>query len=492
MKRLGALLTCLVIVGAGWSLEIDKPELTKAAAGELVFENFEGAPAKVETLDQIRGIGRFLATRETAYYDRYEVIRVIDPANPKGFDAEIFIIKPLAGVDHIRNLRHIVAGYLEAAHGYSAADAMTLAEFITVYNAVYRGNLEYFKSVYKTAVIAGLDKDRAGLSRSYKDWPGRTRMLIPLSQKPISGTNAPEPAALVTPAVVKDLQESDSKGLEERKAMVELQDRQLRENKKIIAEENKSIAVEKKAVAETEAKIAAELKAIEAAPMDPKALARKEELKLESTKLETKKEELLVREKKVESAIVAESAKEAAIQNQREEIARDQQKVIDAKKAAVGPKGLPFFLTREGNSPRGTLVAVDPANGAVLAASGLVLAGPERVAFADGLVFIGSAGGTGRLTLVDIETWKSKLVGREEAFEQSKLATADDGLFAVIKDAGAWFVGRYDRSLTLTAKSAVKVNPYTDLVMYQDSVLVQDQDGKILSLAARTLAPAVR
>ena len=84
-------------------------------------------------------------------------------------------------MDHIDNLRRIIAAYLESAYGYSRQDSQTLAVFVTVYNAVYRGKLDVFKQKYKTVVTKNLTANKAGLALNYAEWPGKTQIVIPLS-----------------------------------------------------------------------------------------------------------------------------------------------------------------------------------------------------------------------------------------------------------------------------------------------------------------------
>ena len=74
-------------------------------------------------------------------------------------EADILFIGKDATVDHIKNLRRIISAYLSSAYGYSEKDADTLAVFITVYNAVYRGQYDVYNSKYKAVVVKNLSQD---------------------------------------------------------------------------------------------------------------------------------------------------------------------------------------------------------------------------------------------------------------------------------------------------------------------------------------------
>ena len=120
----------------------------------------------------------------------------------------------------------MVSGYLQAAYSYSPADAQVLARFVVYYNAVFRGNLAYLGGVYKTIVMGNVTAENAGIATKYTDWPGKTRMVIPLSPGAQKGSLTAVPAGqLAAPPVIQNLQEQPGKALPERKDLTELQQR---------------------------------------------------------------------------------------------------------------------------------------------------------------------------------------------------------------------------------------------------------------------------
>ena len=124
-------------------------------------------------------------------------------------------------------MRVIIAGYLRAAYGYSEKDAKTIAHFVTIYNAVYRGNLEVFKAKYKAAVLKNLTADKIGLALRYDEWPGKTQVVIPLSDQKYSGTlSTIDTTSISDKNVVEKMREQDDKDLETRKDMIDLKERE--------------------------------------------------------------------------------------------------------------------------------------------------------------------------------------------------------------------------------------------------------------------------
>ena len=202
MKKLVFFVAAVFFAGTAFfasALEVDRAELQSAGANSVVFINYTGPHQIINTVEQIRSIGSGLggsisanSARESraGQASRYYVIHAVDPSTTEKLDADILILGEQAIVDHIDNLRRIIAAYLESAYGYSRKDSQTLAVFVTVYNAVYRGKLDVFKQKYKTVVTKNLTADKAGLALNYAEWPGKTQIVIPLSDVRSGGLSA--------------------------------------------------------------------------------------------------------------------------------------------------------------------------------------------------------------------------------------------------------------------------------------------------------------
>lgn len=91
----------------------------------------------------------------------------------------------------------IVAGYLEASCAMPQDEAYSAAEHIAWWNSEHYGDAAYFKSLLGEGVLnAFADKTEAiGLSKTYKDWAGSTRIIIPWSSGEGSKANAQNAAA---------------------------------------------------------------------------------------------------------------------------------------------------------------------------------------------------------------------------------------------------------------------------------------------------------
>ncbi len=518
MKGIAGFSVLLLIAVQASALEVDRNEIRTDSSIRIEFQNYEGPPAKVETLDQIRGIGSALGKEGAASVGgRYRVVRAIDPAVKNGLDADIFILEKDASVDHIKNLRIILSGYLSAAYGYSDRDSLVLAEFITVYNAVNRKNLDYFKGRFKPIVIANLSADRAGLALSYKEWPGGTEIVVPLSDPKKGSLSAVDTGQISEKKVVEDLKTREDKGIELRKDLIDIKERQIVQEESKVREEKKAIAEEKKAVEARETAVKEEKKSLEAekrsveeaaksaekakrettAPAETSAagktetaakkeeIAKKEEvLTKETTAIEEKKQELEKRREETAKKEETIERKKEEVRTERKEIAKDQQEVLNKEGSAS--VGIPFVKAERGGG--GRLVLVNPKTGEVLLTSPeapLAVRGIEP--FGNGLAAVLSRGAGGKLSILDAKTLREKMSAREDVGRETLFRVNGNELFAVIKDGSSWYLGKYDTALSLLARSRVEVDPATFLVFAESAVFVQAADGRVLPLKLATM-----
>ncbi len=299
----------LFAVTSLFAVSVDENEL-RSVDQTIVFENYTGPHAVVSTREQIRAIGTTLGQAIAANIDtagtsgsgqKYSVIHAIDPSTREKLDADILILGADAGVDHIRNLRQIIAGYLSAAYGYSSADAQTIATFITVYNAVYRKNIDAFKSKYKAVVTDNLTAEKAGLSTKYNEWPGNSQIVIPVSDVS-GGLSSVDTSVISDKEVISSMQEDDDKNIDARKEMVDIKEREAEQANEKAQEAQKEATEAQKKADEEKAKLEekkeetrqAEEKAQEAqkkADENPDDAQAQEEAKQSQVEAETADEE---------------------------------------------------------------------------------------------------------------------------------------------------------------------------------------------------------
>ncbi len=315
MKKLFITALGLLMAFSLFGIEVNEGEIK--TDGNIEFINYTGTHSQVDTVDQIRAIGTQLGSAVTSgsagNLGRYYVMHIVDANDTKGFDADIFVIGANAGVDHIANMRLIIAGYLQAAYKYSAKDAETIAHFVTVYNAVHRKDLKYFGEKYKQAVVKNLTSDKAGLAIHYSEWAGKTQIIIPLGDARLSKTiSAIDTSTISGKEVVNKMREEKGKEIGVRDDMINLKERESAEAAKRAETAKKQAETEKKKAdtavkqAETEKKKAdTAVKQAETAKKEADKKASEAEAakkKAETTKSEADK---AVAEKKAKEAEVA-------------------------------------------------------------------------------------------------------------------------------------------------------------------------------------------
>lgn len=500
-----------------FALEVDENELKSTGTIDtVVFVNYTGPHAKIDSLNSIKKIGSDLGTviaanpekmANTGDANKYSVIHAIDPSESGKLDADILLIGPNATVDHIKNLRYIIASYLSSAYGYSEQDAETVAVFVTVYNAVYRGNTEYFAKKYKNIVNSNLTADKCGLALNYKDWPGKSQIVIPLYDVK-GGLSSVDTSVISDKEVVKHMQEDDDKNVESRKQMVDIKEREAeeatekaQEAQKKAVEEQKKLQEEKqktqevKKEAETAKKEAEQAKKVaEENPNDKKA---QEEAAKKQEVAEEKQEELKAQEEKqAEQEEKTEEAKETAAEKQavadkktneaqeeRKEIAKDQQEVIEkAIKDAATPAVYGMELTDE-DQLLSTLIKVNSQNGQIIKTSPVTYI-RNRTMFQAGENFIAIAGenkgnGAVKLVLLSPDTMEITAESNEIVHENSVLIQDGTDYYCVIQDGKNWVLAKYDQELTLNLKSPVPLMSSTPVSITEAGILVTGAKGYV-------------
>ena len=160
MKKALFILSLFLSSFALFALEVDESEIQSVKQETVEFENYGGPHAVIETVEAITGIGRNLGQKlaeknimEAARInegEKYWLLHAVDDEKSEFLNADILIFSESAGVDHIDNVRRIIKGFLISAYNYNEDDAVALSLFITVYNAVYRGQLKKFNEKYKS------------------------------------------------------------------------------------------------------------------------------------------------------------------------------------------------------------------------------------------------------------------------------------------------------------------------------------------------------
>jgi hypothetical protein len=516
---------------SGGTSPIDYAELEQNLS-PVTFINYEGPYSRIDTRAQIWGIGYELGTaiRQGASFaggrNRYFILHSVTGPEFDRLNADVFGLGPDAGVDHIRNLRLIIQGYLEAAYGYSAGDAALIAEFSTVYNAVFRGNWPYFSTRYKTALVEYLSPvpDRAGLSIRFDEWPGQTMMMLPLLTAMANSLSAVDTGAISGEAVIDEMRKDDDRGVEARQGLVDLKEReseqaaqtateqrqQIAEEEQRIAERNRETAAAREQAAGESARIEQERAGLAASDASPEEKAAEEQRlqEQENALAETNRrldEQAAALEEQsraldgqrrdaAQNETLAEQRADEA-QNERLAIAADQAALIAAGSATAGnvPQTGTMAIRLTGPaSALGIPVRIEPVTGGELQRGVLNTVNVNTLVTIAGRVFAiagaNTANGAIRLIEIDLRTLGMKTQGEVDVIEGSPLWASGVNLYALVSVDGATQLARFNLDLVQEAVTRNGVHPKSNVIFANNRLLIQGPDGGVMSLDPNGLA----
>ena len=527
MKKTLSLLTVILLLSAGlFALEVNEKELKSADDTTIEFINYTGPHKVIDSIASIRligsGLGKQIATdpsksASTSKNAKYWVVHAVDENETGKLDADILYVGSEATVDHINNLRRIISAYLVSAYGYSEKDADTISVFITVYNAVYRGKIDTFKSKYKNVVIQNLSTENCGLSVNYKDWPGKSEIVIPLYDVNNGGLSTVDTSVISDSSVVDSMKEDDDKNVESRKEMVDIKEREAdaasekaKEAQKEATKEQKKLDEEKKKTEETkkeakeaEKKAEEKQKVADENPNDKKAQEEAKEAKKEAEEKkqaaddqqkkqdeQQAKTEEAKQEAKEQQALA--DKKESEAQKERKEIAKDQAEVQkkEAEQARMNTE-FGIILSDEANM-LSRLVKFNIENGEVVKNSPVAQI-RNRTVYKEGDDFIAIAGenskkGAVKLVTISPETLEISAESDNEIAEDSVLVQDGSDYYCVVNEGGKYYLAKFSGDLSLKLKSEIQVKSGTPVTVTSSGIVVTDSNGRLRLLDKKDLS----
>jgi hypothetical protein len=465
----------------------------------IEFKNYVGPHKVIETRLAIQGIGADLGRQmkvpgalKADYGGKYQILRIHDLTSDK-LSADVLVLGPDAGVDHIRNLNWIVSAYLQQAFGYSVVDADLLANFVTRYNAYYRGKLDYVKSVYIPAVGEAVTAENLGLSTTWSDWAGKTRMLIPLRDslsKGLAGSLNTEEVS--NKDIVTQMAQDPGKGLDDRKKLADLKEGEIVQEQKAVAQaEAKTPGVPSgtgtTAVGPTTTNPSPAGSTTAPATNPPTATAGSA-----ATPSPTPTPTALP----LDQAKQQLAARDQALQAERQDIVKQETKTPPATPtptpAPVKPASTAAFVRMNEGSKTGQLWLIDPAANAVWKKSDLnTVRTTDAPAFGTGYLVIAGdtkgANGAVRLVLLSKDDASVLATGADDISPDSPLILSGTQVFALTKGSSGWVLGVFDTTLKAVAKGTDALSPLTAVVPTATGILVQAASGQVLLLDPATL-----
>lgn len=545
--RIAAFAACALVLSSAFALGVDEPEL-KSVGGTIEFENYNGPHSVIDSLSSIKAIGAGLGKNVASDVNKsgtfgskngkYYVIHCVDSTKKDKLDADIFVIGQDATVDHIKNLRYIIAAYLSSAYGYSEKDASTVATFVTVYNAVYRGKLDIFQTKYKDVVTSNLTAAKCGLSIKWSEWPGNSQVVIPLSDIN-GGLSTVDTSVISDKKVVQSMKEEDNKGVDERKNMVDIKEREAdnatqkaqtaqktatEETKKATEQQKKADTAKQQAdTAKKEADTAKKEAAADPTNKEKQATAEKKQetadkkqaaADTEQTKADEQKDKATAASNEAEKQQDIADKKQSEAQAERTEIAKDQQKLLqDALAEAANKNAVIGLKVTDSSTEMSGMVKVDGATGETIRESPVTVirgrtilpvtatapANTTATTTADNtknatntttptsFMYMAICGentktATVKLCLLDGNNMEIQKESNETVAADSVLVQNGTDYYCVIQNSSNYVVAKYDANLNLILKSPVSVASGTPITVTPNGLVVTGADGKVLLL----------
>ncbi|EMY68917.1 P83/100 family protein [Leptospira vanthielii] len=527
MRISRSIIICLLLAGLSLTAQSKAPlgESEIKGSKKIEFINRSLRKASDDMIQENTEIGRklaeTLAKENTATVDGVKIQRVLPGADGK-LGADILSLSESQSFDHVNSIARIIASYVEKSFQYKVGNAETLAQYILYYNATHRKDSKFFTKKYTEGVISATASDKLGIDTVYKNWPGKTQIIIPIEGNILKDSGKD----LTTDELEKDVnktvkdKEKDpatkQKMEDEAKKMDKLQTDKLKDEKKVlqdkkqeVADEQKQLQDKKDALKKQEQESVASLNELKKDPVKNKAEIEKktEDIKKieqekkdtdkKSEAVEAKKEELSKKEeqiaKKEEARTGGDTAKkddtvqkvEAKVEELKTELAQTKEelkKKEDQSDNVVNNKILfmKFIKYDTGGHYSNELWAIDPAkDDALYKSSYNNICSKEFKEIANqGVLVLGYDG-------EKVETRKHKLVLLDpdklgvkktsesaDIFWRTPMINREDKIYVIEKVKDKYHVARFKSDLTFEKRTEEAVEENSELTFFGDKIYV--------------------
>lgn len=455
------------------------------AIGKKLSDMIEGEPTKVHDYKGV-SVRRVYADKEGLY------------------GGDIVSLEPESTFGHINSLYRILTSYISNSFGYSEDKADIIALYVLYYNAMHRNEKSYFKTKYSSELVDTLRVGSTGIGKTYKEWPGKTQIIIPLEGNVLRENEIDVPLDELGNEVNKIIDEKKN-GPEEKKKFAEVVKEKIQEEKKLIQEKKEELKLK-------EEKIALQDKGVE-----PKQIPeiKKEEIKREPViekKIEPRqdpprepvknistepvkttpqpiKEVNVVKADNVEKPREVKTAPPVdteKLKKELKEVKADLAKKIEVenKKKEFSPNvidGKIIFLkvvkydTSEGHY-NSELHLIDPdKDNAVSKSDFNKICSRQFKEFGGNLVVVGFKDGhkdEHQLYLISKKDLKEVGKSTTNVFSRTVIEVMGDELYAFEFEKGNYYISKYDKSLRRILRSDKDINPDSNLTFYGKNIYV--------------------
>ncbi len=476
------------------------------------FTNRSNARAAENIKRQNDSIGRKLSEMieveptQIHDYKGVSVRRVLADKNGM-FGGDIISLDSDSNFGHINSVYRILASYISNSFGYADEKADIIALYVLYYNAMHRNEKSYFKTKYAPSLLDTLKVNSTGIGKTYREWPGRTQIVIPLETNILKENEIDVTLDELGNEVNKIIEEKKN-GPEEKKKFAEVVKEKIIEEKKLIEEKKEELRVkeEKIALKDVEAKNPPEIKKeviqpkkeivevkkVEPRPEPPREVVKTnpvEPVKTEPQKIVPKettvvkndkptekapeiKREPTIEAKKLEkevSVLKQELAKKIEVENKKKEFSPN---VIDGKIVFLK---VVKYDTSEGHF-NSEIHLIDPEkDDAVLKSDFNKICSRQFKEFGGNIVVVGFKDGhkdEHQLFLINKKDLKEVGKSTSNIFSRTVIEIIGEELYAFEFEKGGYYISKFDKALRRLMRSDKEINPDSNLTFYGKKIYV--------------------
>ena len=515
--------------GTAPGLEVDVNEIRTK---RVEFTNYRADRKKADPKSEVEEIGKQLARgddteRPVRFHMKYAIIRAVSKEEPAKFSADIFSIDKDAKVGHIDIVRRITTAYLMSRYGYSRGDAHAISLFLSYYNAVHRGDIAYFgveiqarcheahkraerRHLHEILGLAGRHQDAHSARLKRRRW-SRTSSPTKRPSRKSARTTRTSRTARKWPISGRRKLEKDKKELKDEKKELEREKKAIEKEKEDIKKKQEQLEKGKRrneknsraGKAQGERKGNRERRKSSSRKKKKETEKKEEKSKEKEKTIQDKEKKIEKREKSIneEKKQIREGRAEKRHQ---EEAGRGEEKAGGKGEGAGQARGqaqgegagqehlrgqalLPETQgVPEGGHYNNDLYMINASTRKIMFKSPVEnICGSRYDVYSGGIVIIthrGSHTSGHRLTLVDKDTLQAKIYGNDNVFWRSFIEIRDGYIYAVVYDNDRYYLGRFDGSLKLMAKSKEELSENTFISFWDNYIYINRQDKKIIVL----------
>ncbi len=487
-----------------FSLNIFAEDKTKLEEAEIKdsekidFQNKTRKKAASETKHLNESIGKTLATmlsnkpNKMHSQDGVKAIRVGSTEKNK-FGADVIYLDATTKFGHINSIQRVLSGYIQKAFDYNSAKADILATYVLYYNGMHRGNISFFESKYSRALLKKLSTANVGIAIKYKDWPGKTELIIPIEKNALKEFQKDVTLDELENEVNKIINDKKN-GDEDKKRFAELMKEKSAEELRDINQKIEDLENQEKEIEAKQKNILERLTELKKDPEKNKDEITKlekvyEDLEKQKKDIKKRKEDLIQREERLTGAASPRRTPKVIPLPQEEkkvEVKLDPRllepeyssHIVDGKLVFIKP------ITDIDSHCVNGIHLLDPLKeDFVYTSEYSKICGRNFKVLGENILVVGHLEKKEQIKLVLLRQNDLKVVGNSEVnvYHKTPIEIRGDFLYAIENLDGKFYLTRFDLNLKSLTRSKEEVNPDSIITFFDNKVYVsgKKENGQI-------------